>query len=396
MAQWIHFERAERTHPTWLSTINERSLRRISAWLLLYCLLQAELGVAWDIQWHYLVGRDRFWTPPHITIYIAVAMAGCIALAVVLCETLRHHYGLFERRKDDTIRILHYFYAPSGFVIMGVGPLIAAIAAPFDNYWHLLYGIDITLWSPFHLMGAIGGLIGIIGLAFIFASEAAVAHQQKEQSRQWLGYTALEWGGLMVLASLISLILSALTQFTAITAGQLHILTFPLPLAFIGAFCLMAAAHFTRKPGSATMTTLLLMAYKSLSEIFVPSAMRTLVTHMGLVYRAGRLPTLNTTTILLTGLFVIEALIIDGFMYWQQRHGAIKYDTLILAVIIAVLSVTIPPCVATVVNHFKPLTPDFVSVLQPSWPDLLLVAPLTLVVSLIAVKWGKRLGAFWH
>ncbi len=51
----------------------ERRLRRITGWILVGSLLAGELGAPWDGIWHGAVGRDWFWTPPHILIYSAVA-----------------------------------------------------------------------------------------------------------------------------------------------------------------------------------------------------------------------------------------------------------------------------------------------------------------------------------
>lgn len=62
-----------------------------------------------------------------------------------------------------------------------------------------LYGIDVTLWSPFHLMGTVGGLIEGLGIITIFASEAAIA--RREESPRFLGLNALESGALMILTA---------------------------------------------------------------------------------------------------------------------------------------------------------------------------------------------------
>ena len=137
----------------------ERRLRRIGAWLMLILALQAELGLAWDRNWHDLVGRNEFFTPPHIMLYSGIAGSGLIALFVVLVDT----YWYYQKKAgvDDysTVQTLHYFHAPLGYIILGFGALIDLLAAPLDNYWHILYGIDVTLWSPFHLMGAVGGIV---------------------------------------------------------------------------------------------------------------------------------------------------------------------------------------------------------------------------------------------
>jgi len=89
-------------------------------------------------------------------------------------DTVRYFKG--EPGVDDTstIPIFKFFHAPLGFVIAGFGALQALVSAPLDNYWHTLYGIDIALWAPFHMMGVTGAAIGNIGMVYIFASEAAI------------------------------------------------------------------------------------------------------------------------------------------------------------------------------------------------------------------------------
>src|SRR2546422_4904793 len=34
------------------------------------------LGVIWDISWHRTIGRDTFWTPAHLAIYLGGVVAG--------------------------------------------------------------------------------------------------------------------------------------------------------------------------------------------------------------------------------------------------------------------------------------------------------------------------------
>jgi hypothetical protein len=50
--------------------------------------------------------------------------------------------------------------APRGFALAGVGALGAVLSAPFDEAWHRLFGIDVTVWSPPHLfaIGAAGAM----------------------------------------------------------------------------------------------------------------------------------------------------------------------------------------------------------------------------------------------
>src|SRR4029077_10358585 len=42
------------------------------------------LGLLWDISWHRSIGRDTFWTPAHMAIYLGGLVAGLAAAALVL------------------------------------------------------------------------------------------------------------------------------------------------------------------------------------------------------------------------------------------------------------------------------------------------------------------------
>jgi hypothetical protein len=88
-----------------------------------------------------------------------VAGAGLLALIAVLTATLCYIRGTPGVDYASTVHIFKVFHAPLGFIIVGFGPLQAMVAVPLDNYWHTLYGIDIALWAPFHMMGVMGGVI---------------------------------------------------------------------------------------------------------------------------------------------------------------------------------------------------------------------------------------------
>ena len=95
--------------------------------------------------------------------------AGLASLALVLWES-----WLAARRPQAApggTRLLWIFRAPIGAAVAGTGALLAAIAFPLDDYWHTLYGIDVTLWAPFHVM-IVGSVLLIgVGTLFMLAAE---------------------------------------------------------------------------------------------------------------------------------------------------------------------------------------------------------------------------------
>jgi hypothetical protein len=301
--------------------VKERILRRTSAWLLLFFLLQGELGAVWDREWHAYVGRDQFWTPPHTLIYSCVAGAGIVALIVVLWETYRYRHHVADVDDTSTVPIFRIFHAPLGFSVLGFGALLALIAAPLDNYWHELYGIDIALWAPFHMMGVTGGLIGMLGMVYVFASEAALERRSKKAPRRYLGLTLLEIGIVMTMASILNYVLTGFLQFPLITIGTIQISTYPLPLV-AGCIMFMIAANRTiQRPGTATLLTLLLLVHTIIVELFVPWAVRVSVAQQGIPYRNPNVtPAFSLAYALLPIAFIISALIIDFNAYKQKRR----------------------------------------------------------------------------
>lgn len=299
----------------------ERRLRRVSIWLMLFFLFQGGLGAIWDREWHAYVGRDQFWTPPHTLIYSCVSGVGLMALALVLVETFRYRRGVAGVDDTSTVRIFRFFAAPLGFVITGFGALLALIAAPLDNYWHELYGIDVALWAPFHLMGITGGMIGILGIVYIFASEAAIDRKAGRVPRRFLGLAALEWGALLVLASLMNFTLTGFLQFPVPSIGPLSISTYPWPLVMSATFSFIGAQRLTRRPGVALLLVFFLLLNTLAVELFIPWAIRTGVELQGLAYRSGQAPSFSWAYALLPLVFLIPALVIDGIALWRQRRG---------------------------------------------------------------------------
>ena len=384
----------------------ERRLRRIGAWLLLILALQAELGLAWDRNWHDLVGRNEFFTPPHIMLYSGIAVSGLIALFVVLIDTYRYYKKTPGVDDNSTVRILRFFHAPLGYVILGFGALIDLLAAPFDNYWHILYGIDVTLWSPFHLMGTVGAIIVGLGIAFVFASESVIERQSTYPPRQFLGLSGLEWGLLLTLSAYLNLTIPANTAFIPVTLGSLQFITYPLPLAFTAAFSLVAAAKFTRKRGSALKTALLLCIETLYTMAFVPVAIRIMVIQLGLHYRfpalPGRLPVFNVTLALLPLVFIASALIVDTMIFSKHENGTDMDHTLssiwLLGALVALQALILPPLIIIFVLSMPFLLPlpVGVSIFEPVWLSTLLTLPLTLIVGILGAILGTKFGDFWH
>jgi hypothetical protein len=124
-------------------------------------LLVALLGMYWDISLHIDDGRDPgpLANPAHYL--ILAGLFGIFAagfLAIVLPD---------GKPSERAIRISGDWYAPLGGVAMLAASAFALIGFPLDDVWHRIFGQDVTLWGPTHLMLIGGAALTLIGSAIL-------------------------------------------------------------------------------------------------------------------------------------------------------------------------------------------------------------------------------------
>ena len=54
-------------------------------WAMAFASTSVIVGVTWDISWHRSIGRDSFWTPAHLAIYLGGIVAGLSCGWLVPC-----------------------------------------------------------------------------------------------------------------------------------------------------------------------------------------------------------------------------------------------------------------------------------------------------------------------
>jgi hypothetical protein len=140
-------------------TTDPRLRRRAALWALLGGGAVGGIGVGWDVRWHLVVGRDSFWIPPHVMIYASVAAAALVSLGVLVAETLAARGG---RPTAGAVGVLGLVGSP-GLHLAWWGLTLTLLAAPIDDVWHRLFGLDVTIWSPPHLLGFAGAAVHGLG-----------------------------------------------------------------------------------------------------------------------------------------------------------------------------------------------------------------------------------------
>ena len=109
-------------------------------------LIIAVLGMYWDISIHLDQGRDEgpFANASHYLILIGlfgITAAGLLAMA------LPKH-----KPSASAVRLPNGWQVPLGGLLQFVCAGFALSAFPMDDVWHRVFGQDVTLWGPTHLV----------------------------------------------------------------------------------------------------------------------------------------------------------------------------------------------------------------------------------------------------
>ncbi|MFL0283778.1 hypothetical protein ACJH6H_00770 [Mycobacterium sp. SMC-21] len=160
---WIGYLHRQR-RITWLQNLADKAGRKMNrpSWVALPSLLFistiicAMFGFIWDVSLHIGKGRDAgpLANPAHYFILVGLFLlfiAG--SLSIILP---------YDKPGPAAIKITKTWYAPVGGVLMAGCGLYALIGFPLDDIWHRIFGQDVTLWGPTHLM-----LIGGAGLSLV-------------------------------------------------------------------------------------------------------------------------------------------------------------------------------------------------------------------------------------
>ena len=72
-----------------------------------------------------------------------------------------------SRSAASALRITRDWHAPLGGVLICAAGAFALAGFPLDDGWHRLFGQDVTLWGPTHLMLIGGAVMTLIGIAVL-------------------------------------------------------------------------------------------------------------------------------------------------------------------------------------------------------------------------------------
>ena len=121
-------------------------------------LLTAVFGMYWDISLHIDNGRDPgpLANPAHY--FILVGLFGVFVAGVLAIALPQERPDARPGRASP-----NGWWAPLGGADDRVCGAVSLLAFPLDDIWHRIFGQDVTLWGPTHLLLIGGAAFSILG-----------------------------------------------------------------------------------------------------------------------------------------------------------------------------------------------------------------------------------------
>jgi hypothetical protein len=152
-------------------------------WCATLAVASVTIGAHWDVSWHRSIGRDTFWTPAHMAIYLCGVLAGICCGYLILRST----FAPTPQMQTSSVHVFG-FRGPLGAFVAAWGGIAMLTSAPFDNWWHNAYGLDVKIISPPHtllVLGIFGVEFGALLLILAEMNRASAAGES-QRGLQWM------------------------------------------------------------------------------------------------------------------------------------------------------------------------------------------------------------------
>jgi hypothetical protein len=193
-------------------------------------LLTAVFGMYWDISLHIDNGRDPgpLANPAHY--FILAGLFGVLSAGVLAIALTPE-----EKPSKAAIRLPNGWWAPLGAMMVITCGAVSLVAFPLDDIWHRLFGQDVTLWGPTHLLLIGGASFSILGQWVLDVEGHRASKGQAREGSVWVYVRNV---------SLVGSLLVGLSTFQAefdFSVPQFRLVWQPLLLALAAGIGLVAA-----------------------------------------------------------------------------------------------------------------------------------------------------------
>jgi hypothetical protein len=333
---------------------------RLAGWLAALLGLSAVefvAGALWDASRHILTGQvpagaDFLW-PPHLLIYGSFLISLIIAIIAVAIVAWP---GWRAGERDPRLWIRRNPYLG----LVALASLYSLLSIPGDALWHALYGIDLTAWSPPHL---------IIGFMMSAVTVCAVGVLVQARAAQ-AGWSAVDLavpvllGFMLNVAGIVGYIEWEIWGGAYPSLVRTNpIWVYPLVCGALACATLALARRLSRFPFAATLATL---AYFGLR----------LGVMFGLSLSGNIVPSVPP-------LFVLGAVLLDVIPWQRFQSGLLRDAAMAAAFTIGYLALALP--LLAVREHLPPFTAA----------DDAAAVVATLIVTIVLMPLVRLAGAYF-
>ena len=271
----------------WLHKLAAFSERQwgVPAWVALsgevasVSLLVALAGMYWDISLHIDNGRDPgpLANPAHYLILFGlfgVFVAGF--LAIIMGD---HRGGESMIKRASTWKI------PIGGIMLFACASFSLLGFPLDDGWHRIFGQDVTLWGPTHLMLFGGAGMTLIGRASLLVEGQRAARAERQQASGLPGKRLMNFQK----AGLMGGFLIGMSTFQGefdFGVPQFQLVFHPMLIAFAAGIALVTARIWGGR-GAALIAVGFFIVIRGLVAIFVDPVMGQSLPHFPLYLAEG-------------------------------------------------------------------------------------------------------------
>src|SRR3954453_7114974 len=295
----------------WLQKLADYSERQwgVPAWVALpgevasVSLIVALLGMYWDISLHIDQGRDPgpLANPAHYLILFGlfgVFVAGF--LAIIMGD---NRGGSSMNQPPSTWKI------PIGGILLFACASFSLLGFPLDDGWHRIFGQDVTLWGPTHLMLFGGAGATLIGRASLLVEGRRAARRERVADGNGNDATGLPGRRLMNLqtAGLMGGFLIGMSTFQGefdFGVPQFQMVFHPILIAWAAGIALVTARIWGGR-GSALVAVAFFIGIRGVVSIFVGPIMGEVTPHFPL--------------------YIVEALLVEGIAYVFSTRKPIAF-----------------------------------------------------------------------
>ena len=377
----------------------------VYVYAVVFSSLCVVVGLLWDIMWHMSIGRDGLLSAPHLVIYVGAIVSGLFSGYQILSLTFRRNHP----DRPASVKFWGVFYGSLGAMFCVWGAIAMLTSAPFDDWWHNAYGLDVQILTPPHtilalgiMMVQFGAMIGVLALQNRAAnsavrSQAMTPELAAKQANRLKMLFAIAAG--LLLAVLFTLVSENVANYAAHNSSYYLFagIVFPVYLLAVG------RASLLRYP----LTTIALVYMLTL---LVPSWV---IQFFPATPKLG--PVLNPITTYQPFVFPL-LLVIPGFVLDKLTHRFVgKLNDWVLSVVLAVAFMAVLLVVQWPFEEFTLTSPlarnwffmsySWVYAQDPNWEYRYAFAPWMqqtpiqfaqgFGIALVAATVSARVGLWW-